>query len=489
MKVALVTAGQETLGVEYLSSVLKKNGHEVKLFFDPQTFGGSIFLRIDFLRTKFDLSEKVLKGIIDYKPDLIGFSCMTHNYNWCLRVAEEIKKIKNIPVIFGGIHPTSVPQRVLENECIDMVAVGESELSLLELLNNMKENRHSNDVKGIYYKVGKEIISNPLYPVIDDLDSLPFPDKKIFYDKVPAFRQTYSIMTSRGCPFSCSYCCNDLLRKLYDSKYNIRRRSVDNVISELMAAKKEYWISEVYFTDEVFATKLEWLREFSAKYKEKIGLPFFMYYHVTYATEERIKLLKEAGCRDINFGMQSVSEKIRKEVCHRYYSNQHAERAIKMCRKYNINVYCDQIFGLPFETEDGWSEAVEFYREAKPNIIYSYWLTYYPATSIIDKGREAGILSDEDINQILDGRQSYYHKGTAVKDRGKMLTYQLLYDLLPLLPSKLHEKITRNQWILKIIPKGYFSHFLLVFIAALLQMNTLFIRRSIKMAISKKNVP
>lgn len=382
-----------------------------------------------------------------------------------------------------------MPERVLANECVDMVAVGESERSLLEVLDDMEKGRISTNIQGIYFKKEGEIIRNPLSPVVDDLDSLPFPDKRIFYDKVPAFKNTYSIMTSRGCPFSCSYCCNDLLRKLYEGKYKIRRRSVDNVISELQAAKNEYGISEVYFTDEVFATNLPWLKEFSAKYKEKIGLPFFMYYHFIYATEERIKLLKEAGCRDINFGMQSVSESIRKEICKRYYSNEQSFNAIRICRRYGINVYCDQIFGLPFETEDGWAEAVEFYREAEPSIIYSYWLTYYPATSIIDKGREAGILKDEDIQYIMDGRQSYYHKGTAINDRKKMLTYQLLYDLIPLLPSKLHKKISDNKWMLKVIPKGYFSHFWLVFIAAMKQMNTLFIRRSIKLAMSKKYVP
>jgi len=296
MKIALVTSGQENLGVEYLLAVLKKNGHDARLFFDPQTFGGGLFFRNNYLRHKFDLSTKIVTNIIEYQPDIIGFSCMTHNYRWSITIAQKIKKVKDIPIIFGGIHPTSVPEFVLSNACVDMVAVGEGERSFLKLLENLREQKDATDVPGIYFKKNGQVVKNRPYPLIEDLNSLPFPAKHLFYDKISAYQYLYSIMTSRGCPFSCSYCCNDLLTNLYEGKYQIRRRSVDNVLQELKWAKDTFNLREIFFIDEVFAFETTWLKEFTARYKDEIGLPFYAYYHFKFATEERIKLLKEAGC-------------------------------------------------------------------------------------------------------------------------------------------------------------------------------------------------
>lgn len=486
MKVALVTTGHEVLGVEYLSAVLKKNGHEVKLFFDPQTFGGSLFLKIDFLRRKYDLLEEVVAGVIDYQPDIIGFSCMTHNFHWCLSAAEKIRKRQNIPVIFGGIHPTSAPESVLSNDCVDMVAIGEGELSLLELLDSMKHT-HSTEIKGIFFKENGNIIRNPPNPLIKDLDSLPFPDKQLFYDKIPAFQHTYTIMTARGCPFSCTYCCNDLLKKIYKGQHFVRHRSVDNVMEELRIAKNKYKLHHVYISDEVFSINVRWLKEFSKKYKKEIGLPFTAYYHFKFATEERIKLLTSAGCRRMIFGMQSTSEQIRSEVCNRHYSNEEAKKALTLCKKYNVIVFCDHIFGLPFEEEDSWAEAVEFYRDVSPSIVYSYFLTYFPGTSIVEKGKEAGVLKDEDIKLISNGQQSFLHKSSATKDQNTVLTYQLLYDLVPLLPKSVHKWITDQKWILKIFPKGYIPHFVYNFIARIKAGDP--ILRRIFLSLSKKQIP
>ena len=153
MKMAFITSGQESLGVEALSAYLKRNNHQVRLFFDPQTFGGSIFLRVNFLKNFLDLKEKIVSQVIEWQPDLIGFSCMVHNYQWSLDIAREIKKREpNLPIIFGGIQPTSIADEVLGNDCVDFVAIGEAELSLTSLLENMENGIDRTDIKGIYFK-------------------------------------------------------------------------------------------------------------------------------------------------------------------------------------------------------------------------------------------------------------------------------------------------------------------------------------------------
>jgi len=490
MKVAFIASGFENLGIEYLSASLKKDGHDVRLFFDPQIFGGGIFLKIGFLQKKFDLKRKIIDQVIQWRPDIIGFSCMTHNYHWCLEIASELRRKNNkTPIIFGGIHPTSVPDDVLSNDCVDMVAVGESERSFGFLLKALEKNDFRTDIGGIYFKKDRTVIKNPPMSFSENINDLPYPDKKLFFNKMPGFAKiNYSIMASRGCPYSCSYCCNDLLKKLYKGDNFRRERSVDSVISELKHAKDNYSIKKVFFYDEVFPFKAEWIIEFSQKYKKEIDLPFKIYYHFKLTNEECIRLLKEAGCNFIIFGLQSASEKIRREVCNRYYTNDEVRQAVAICRKYDIEFEIDHIFGLPFETENEYKAAVEFYRELSPNIIYSYWLTYYPATSIIKKGLEAGLLTNADMRQILEGENSFYHKGMFIKNKKELLSFEMLFDLIPLLPASLHKKITNNRFLLKIMPKTYLVHFFLLLLASFRLKDNLFMN-NFKLLLSKKNVP
>ena len=157
-----------------------------------------------------------------------------------------------------------------------MVAVGESEESFCELLDNFKNDKRSTNVRGIHFKQGSGIVANPVYPLMQDIDRLPLPDKQLFYDKLPGLKRiSYSIMASRGCPYSCSYCCNDPPKKIYAGTPLRRERSVGSVIAELERAKERVRHKEsVLFYDEVFPSRMAWLGEFVRQYKEKINLPF-----------------------------------------------------------------------------------------------------------------------------------------------------------------------------------------------------------------------
>jgi anaerobic magnesium-protoporphyrin IX monomethyl ester cyclase len=490
MKVALITSGQEVMGVEHLSAAVKQRGHEVRLFFDPQIFGGAMFIRVEYLKERMDLQSKIAAQILEWSPDLAGFSCMTHNYYWCLEIAQKIKaKNPSIKIIFGGIHPTSLPETVLTNECVDMVAMGESDISFPELLDRLENGDKQPEVGGICYRNNGDFIFNPVFPLENDLDTLPLADKEIYYEKVPAFRKyPYSIMASRGCPYACTYCCNDVLRRLYKGQQLVRTRSVDSVISELKMAKERYGIREVRFYDEVFPFKVEWLKEFTERYVLEIGLPFQITYHVKFASEEQMRLLKSAGCFQVVFGMQSASERIRHDVCNRTYSNAEVIQAIDICKRNDISIILEHIFGLPFETHIEQEEAVEFYRQLQPDIIFTYWLTYYPETSIIQHGLDAGLLQENDLPNIREGRGSYYQVGTAIRDRPVLLVYQTLLDLIPLLPVGMHRWISHQTWLRRLMPRGYLVHAGLLFMAGI-KLGRNEYTKYIQVAFSKKNVP
>jgi anaerobic magnesium-protoporphyrin IX monomethyl ester cyclase len=489
LKVALVTSGHENLGVEYLSACLKEKGHQVQLFFDPQTFSGGLFLKVSPLQKRFSLQDAVVRKVMAWEPDIIGFSCMTHNYQWAIQVAQKIKQQgSQIPIIFGGIHPTCTPETVLSNSCVDMVAIGEAEKSFPELLDNLANKIMTTEVKGIWFKKNGDIITNPPYPITDNLDSLPMPDKKIFYAKMPVFAKTkYATMASRGCHFSCTYCCNNVLKKIYKGFQLRRIRSVNNVINELLIAKANYNFPYIHFYDEIFPSDHEWLEEFSEKYQQVIKLPFIISYHFNLIKEDKLRLLKEAGLFHIAFGLQSASEKIRREVCHRFHSNEDVKKAANLCKKYAIDFHIDHIFGLPYETEEDLKLAVDLYRETAPNVVFSYWLTYLPGTEIIEIAKEAGLIAETDIKFWEDGGKTFHDQG-RYKYKKSFKQYELLFDLIPLLPGKLHKRLEKNKFLLKILPKNYFTHFFLTFLSGLKFQRPIYFDR-IKYLLSKKYVP
>ncbi len=136
-RVTFIHTESESFAIELLSSILKENSHEVSLVFDNRLFD-SAEIKNSILKRVFGQKDLILKQVKDSKPDLICFSAFTYNYQWALNTAQQIKKkIGNIPIIFGGIHPTLMPDLVIKNKCVDYVCVGEGEYALLELVNNL----------------------------------------------------------------------------------------------------------------------------------------------------------------------------------------------------------------------------------------------------------------------------------------------------------------------------------------------------------------
>ena len=246
MKIAFVCFGEEQLGVEYLSAVLKSNGHNTKLFFDPLLFNDFILKIRSFARI-LSCKPTILKELEKFKPDLICFSVISDHYINACDLAKSIKKTTKAPIVFGGIHPTSVPEEVIKNNFVDYVVVGEGEYALLELVSVLEKGKDTTKIQNIWSKKNKKIIKNPLRPLIGNLDELPFPDKELFCERVPFIASKYTTVTSRGCPFKCTFCNNSYMQRLYHGSKYFRRRSVDNVIEELKLAKSKYNPKQVIF--------------------------------------------------------------------------------------------------------------------------------------------------------------------------------------------------------------------------------------------------
>jgi len=441
LKVLFIYSGAENLGIEYLSAFLKLHGHETSLLFDPALFSSAVLVQNNFLSKLLVKDDEIFEKVIAAKPDLIAFSCITATYRWSVNLAKRIRQQSNIPIVFGGIHITSVPEEVMRHNFIDYAILGEGEYALLELLEYLgrDDNRTLSGIQNLVYRDGDGIHFNPVRNYIQDIDSLPFPDKELFYDKIPLMSEIYIVLTSRGCPFACTYCCNNIYHNLYSHQNHTRRRSPENVIAELKQAKEKWNPKLITFEDDVFSTSIPWLEDFIPLYKKEIGIPFSCLTHPANISKRAAELLKDGGCRLIMIGIQTGSERMRRDIFNRKESNEKILESTRFVRDAGISLLSvDIILGGPTETEEDMEKSLDLCRRIDPDRILTFWLSYYPNTEIIKIAEDAGDLSKADILKINEGYTQSPHSGGSVsKAKRKLyLKYETQLQLLCLIQNE-----------------------------------------------------
>lgn len=391
----------ESIGIEYLMALCLKDGHKVSLIYyhaEDITWGRKK-KEIDF--------ESISKKIAATQPQIVAFSCVTDNYQSQLSCARTIKKnAPHIVTVFGGCHPTAVPETVLREPAIDCVAIGEAEKSFPLFLRECDLERRrtlpDKPIKGIVYKRGGTLIGEFEEGELIDLNRLPFPHKNPFYSTLKAFSYEYRIITSRGCPYSCSYCFNTFYHTLR-VRHTFRQRTVDNVIAELLWAKKNYAPKYVLFLDDCFITNDKWISEFCKRYKKEINLPFGCITIPHYLNREKVDALSSSGCVSIQIGVQSLDKDLCTKTLNRKSNNLKTAEAISILKDAGIIVQVDHMLGIPGDTLTIQEESILFYNECKPNLISIFWLTYYPKTPIIEIAKRRRILTENDINKRNEG--------------------------------------------------------------------------------------
>jgi len=430
--------------------MLKKHNHRVELVLVP-ILPEDPYLNIKLIQKKFkysDFKEKLIKKIADNPPDFVAFSAVTDFYRYASEIAKEIKQKVDVPIIFGGIHATSVPELVINEPHIDIVCLGEGEHAMLELCNRAEEYRKNKllDISNIWFKKGPkgEIKQNQMSNLIENLDEFPLADKKLFYDAMPSFKRQLNVASTRGCPFACTYCCNNSLRRIYKDKGKyLRKRSVENVMLELdQNVSKETEL--VFFRDEVFPYNTEWLREFAEIYPKRVGVPFKLFIHPRMCTEENSKLLRKAGCIYVSVGIQSGYEETRRKYLKRADTNEQIAAAIKNLKANNIRVNIDQIAGVPGEGENELLETAKFYNRIRPGVVTYFWMTLYPNTEIVGVYRELNLITDEDIDKINHGILQSDFLGGSVKFNVKAFyQFRTFLCYLPLVPKSLYSLLIK----------------------------------------------
>lgn len=421
------------LGVRHLSSFLKKAGHTSSIIYlgkhegklksktdaiisDEDLWIGVNEYGKDIIRSYSDpISENDTQILLDLlnklNPDAIGFSLRSMFLDSAIQLTRRIREKFNKPIIFGGIAATGEPEKCIQHA--DMICLGEGEDTILEIAKRIDGNKSLTDVKNLWVRSGNNVYKNELYPLEQDLDKFPFPD----YSSQEKFwicnaeltendksignmsKYTYEMVTSRGCPFSCTYCCNDLLKEVYKGQKCLRRRSVENVIAELKEAKSRYGIRSVLFKDEVFTFNLNWIEKFTKVYKKEINLPFWCYTYPSFADEKILSLLKDCGMFNITMGIQSGSENILYNIFNRRTPVDKIINAAKALEdlKLPIRPRYDIITNNPFEKEEDCRQTLELLMKLDKPVDFGLTkLSFIPGSRIAKMREQAKVTGKPD---------------------------------------------------------------------------------------------
>jgi radical SAM superfamily enzyme YgiQ (UPF0313 family) len=338
------------------------------------------------------------------KPDVIAFSIMSPHWYPMEPYFEELKKLMpDVPIVIGGYQAMLSQEQTIENPNVDYICVGDGEYAIGNIVQHLRGSKDG-PADGMWEK----LIDGEIYKTephqIGDLAALPFPDYDIF-SKEDGFKDVNSsifgpkgklvlpVMTGRGCPYRCTYCCNTPILEGWKSKKTfLRKYDPEEMVNELIRLRDKYNVGYFEFWDELFLSNLKFVRAFFEIYKEKIHLPFSINSRVEVMNEEFCRTAAEAGCHTIWFGIESGDEQYRSKMLGRKMTNQQVIDAAANCKKAGINRLTFNIVGMPLETADNMRETLKLNQTIAPE--HFFFFPYIPlrGTPLYETAKKEGLL-------------------------------------------------------------------------------------------------
>lgn len=405
-------------GVGLMSAVLKARGHQTRLHY---LFGG------------YD-STALQKSIADWRPDLIAFSAVSPQYHYVRRLFRDLQPF-NAFTILGGQHATLAPECLEEIEGLNAVCVGEGEYPLLELADSLVNGKVNYKIPNLWFKTSGHVpvgavlaqpaqtgvasdapteenflVTDPLRnetrPFIENLDTLPFPDRELFdYQRIiDSDFSTALFMFSRGCPYDCTFCSNHALRQKQPGRY-VRFRSVESALEEIRRVTGRYRMQTLYFNDDCFTAQKAFFDEFCARYPREFSFPFDVNARPETLNDNICRQLKEAGCRRVSIGIENGSEQFRREVLGRRQSNEQIAGAFAACRKAGLKTKSFNIVGFPCETPAIFQETVNLNRRIQPDSVIIGVFEPYPGTKLAEVCLKEGFIGKDASETCFVGRR------------------------------------------------------------------------------------
>lgn len=386
------------LGLLYLASYINQNS---------SLFKAKI---IDIGNEKISLSQ-VIKKIKKIKPYVIGVTSMTPQLQGVIELTVKLKQnFPKIPIFIGGPHISADPDFInRHHKLFDYAITGEGEITFLKSLNQLfKKN-----------KLPK--IQTSIPP--SKLDDLPFPDKKLI--KRQNYKQTESIMFSRGCPFQCYYCSRPSISHI------VRYRSSKNLISEI---KKCFPTckGDISFQDDTFTMKRENVVEFCQSIiKQKLKISWDCNTRIDLVDQDLLSLMKQAGCHQINFGIESGNERVRKEIIHKgNFTNKDIKKIFSYCKQLKIKIACYFMIGHPTETKKELNDTKEMILNSKIDILGLSIPTPFPGSALYNIALKDGIISPQIIDDFSYKKLGVGYSGIYPVYIPKQIGRDYLYEFL-----------------------------------------------------------
>jgi anaerobic magnesium-protoporphyrin IX monomethyl ester cyclase len=452
----------EPQGIMHLSSAVKAAGHQVELAIAAHTNP------VATART--------------FQPDVVAYSVITGSQRRYLALNRQIQAaVPGVFSAFGGPHPTFFPE-MIEEEGVDGLCRGEGEAALLDLLAALDGGyegdrwaipnwsfrwRSPETERGACGPSGErngDIVVNPVRPYVEDLDTLPLPDRALVYERDPvaARSKIKHFLTGRGCPYNCTYCFNHALGALYRGKgRRFRQRSVENVIEEVLWVRDHYALEFVVFVDDTFVLSKTWLEAFAEAWPGQVGLPFFCNTRVNLVTAEQVALLKAAGCHSVSMGIEAGSDRLRNEVLKRHMSREQIVEAARLLWKGGIQFTTTNMIGLPTSTLEDDMDTLALNAECQPAYAHVFIFQPYPRTELGEFTREHGWMvgTFDDIGEVawdhsvLDFTPEH-KRGLSVLARFFAIGVEWP-RLIPLIRRLMRVPDNRLFWLLNKLWKGW----------------------------------
>lgn len=469
--------GRVPLSLSYLAGAImtKKSGWRVGIYnadFSPRDEAVDYKYEIgqgfvNYLKTLRDTGSPIwgeIQNVIsEYRPSIVGITAKSQNFTSACVVAQIAKSVdKDILTVVGGPHASIARTEVLKHPMIDIGVFGEGEETLVDIVDAIEGGRPFPSVKGIIYRQGNDIIENPQREPINNLDSLPFPvniaQKTLLdFDKYPlqAFKYIFAI---RGCPYNCSFCGS---RNIWGRKF--RSRSIENIIAEIQEIRK-IGVDYIHFDDDTFGVRKSFIKEFCDAVKISCpGLSWSCEMHVKLVDDKTIAMMKSAGCRSIQLGIESGSNEILKLI-RKQITIEEALSAARIVKRHKIVLQTFFMVGFPYETEDTLNDTISaIYKFPSDSIICSIF-TPYLGTELFDYCKQQGTIPPNfDLSLYNHHSPENYFCMNIPKDVFKRRIQELSRELDKINSRRKLKRSLSYEGYLKLKEKGIangISHFL-----------------------------
>ncbi|MGC9044432.1 MAG: B12-binding domain-containing radical SAM protein, partial [Myxococcota bacterium] len=416
------TIDSESIGLSYISAVLKKAGHTTELYIAS-------------------LENNLFEKINDYSPDIILFSVIITKQDFYNRLGIILKrKFPDIKIIIGGPYVT-LKNAYAKNDWVDFAIIGEGEDAIIDLIEALENGKDFRKIKNLVYREGDKLIVNELRDLKEDLDSLPIPDREL-YLKYRSFKDltVKRFISGRGCPYSCTFCFARRLRDMYHQKGKyVRKHSVERVCEEINIMREKSVLNTVHFSDDIFLTDKRWLERFAKLYPEEVGLPFQCNLTAKTIDEETIRLLKGCGLRGVGIGLESGVERIRNNILGKRFSNEEIEEVSRILHKYKIEIYTYNMIALPEESIEDAISTLELNRHMKIKITQCNIAIPFEGLPLTDMAIQNSLLEDTSVVFNMNKRPESPIIKVEVKEE-----FERLFLLFPfLVKAKISTKIIR----------------------------------------------